>query len=376
MARPSSPMLPTGAGATRWVVMEVLRRDLALLPKAHLHLHLAGAMRPTTLVELARDQGRRLPPELVDPTGTRVDVSARRGWSRFQRLYDAAREVVVGADEVRRLVREIAEDERTAGSGWVEVQVDPSSYAARLGGLQATVEVVLDAMAAAARDTGVGMALVVAANRTRHPGDAETLARVARRFTDPVGGGPRVVGFGLSNDETKGPPEHFTKAFRIAKDAGLLSVPHAGELRGTRSVRGAVEALQADRLGHGVRSVEDPETVRLLAERGVVLEVCPASNVALGVAGAVELVPVRQLRAAGVPVALGADDPLLFRSGLLEQYAAVRLQQGLDDDALAGLAGDAVRGSAAPTEVQQRLLDGIAGWRAAPAAAQGAGHGA
>jgi adenosine deaminase len=347
--------------------MDVASRDLALLPKAHLHLHLAGAMRPSTLVELAAEQGRRLPAELLDPTGARLDVTARRGWSRFQRLYDAAREVVTGPDEVRRLVREIAEDERTAGSGWVEVQVDPSSYAARLGGLQPAVEVVLSAMAEASAQTGVGMALVVAANRTRHPGDAETLARVARRFADPPGGGPSVVGFGLSNDETKGRPEEFAKAFRIARDAGLLSVPHAGELRGARSVQGAVEALHADRLGHGVRSVEDPQTVRLLAERGVVLEVCPASNVALGVAGAVELVPVRQLRDAGVPVALGADDPLLFRSGLLEQYAAVRAQQGLDDSALAGLAGDAVRGSAAPAQVKARLLAGIQAWLAAPA---------
>ena len=336
-------------------------RDLALLPKAHLHLHLAGAMRPATLVELAAEQGRRLPAELLDPTGARLDVTARRGWSRFQRLYDAARDVVAGPAEVRRLVREIAEDERAAGSWWVEVQVDPSSYAARLGGLQATVELVLDAMREATAATGVGTALVIAANRTRHPADAETLARLARRF---VGRG--VVGFGLSNDETKGRPEEFAKAFRIAREAGLLSVPHAGELRGTRSVQGAVEVLGADRLGHGVRSVEDPRTVQLLAERGVVLEVCPASNVALGVAGAVELVPVRQLQDAGVPVALGADDPLLFRSGLLEQYAAVRDQQGLPDGALAGLAADAVRGSAAPDEVKAELLDGIDDWLATP----------
>ncbi len=341
-----------------------MNRDLVALPKAHLHLHLAGAMRPSTLVELADRQGRRLPPELLDPAGARLDVTARRGWSRFQRLYDAAREVVAGPDEVRRLVREIAEDERAAGSGWVEVQVDPSSYAARLGGLQATVELVLDAMATAEQATGTGMALVVAANRTRHPAEAETLARLASRFA-----GRGVVGFGLSNDETRGLPEEFAKAFRIAREAGLLSVPHAGELRGSRSVRGAVELLGADRLGHGVRAVEDAATMALLASRGVVLEVCPASNVALGVAGAIERVPVRELRAAGVPVALGADDPLLFRSGLLEQYAAVRAQQGLDDEALAALAADAVRGSAAPAQRRADLLAGIEAWLAAPSRA-------
>ena len=335
-------------------------RDLAALPKAHLHLHLTGGMRPATLVELAAEQGRRLPSELLDPAGTRLDVTARRGWSRFQRLYDAARDVLRGPDDVRRVVREIAEDEAAAGSRWVEVQVDPSSYAARMGGLQATVELVLDAMAAATRGTGVGMALVVAANRTRHPGEAETLARVARRFA-----GRGVVGFGLSNDETRGRPEEFAKAFRIARGAGLLAVPHAGELRGVRSVHGAVHDLGAHRLGHGVRSVEDVATMALLAERGVVLEVCPASNVALGVAGAVEEVPVRTLRAAGVPVALGADDPLLFRSGLLDQYAAVRDRQGLDDAGLADLAECAVRGSAAPDGVKADLLAGIRRWVAA-----------
>ena len=337
------------------------RRDLRALPKAHLHLHLTGGMRPSTLVELADRQGTRLPAELLDPSGARLDVTARRGWTRFQRLYDAARDVLRGPDDVRRLVREIAEDEAAAGSGWVEVQVDPSSYAARLGGLQATVELVLSAMADASRSTGVGMALVVAANRTRHPGDAETLARLAKRFAERG-----VVGFGLSNDETRGRPEDFAKAFRIARDAGLLAVPHAGELRGERSVRGAVEVLGAARLGHGVRAVEDAATVELLASRGVVLEVCPASNVALGVAGALEDVPVRTLRAAGVPVALGADDPLLFRSGLLDQYAAVRDRSGLSDEDLADLARCAVEGSAAPDDVRARLLAGIDAWLAAP----------
>jgi len=337
------------------------RRDLRTLPKAHLHLHLTGGMRPQTLVDLARKHGVRLPAELLDPAGTRVDVSARRGWTRFQRLYDAARDVLRTPDDVRRLVREIAEDEAAAGSGWVELQVDPSSYALRMGGLPATVELLLDALAQAQAATGVGTALVLAANRTRHPFEAETLARLAKRYA-----GQGVVGFGLSNDETKGPPEDFAKAFRIARDAGLVAVPHAGELRGTRSVLGAVEVLGAARLGHGVRSVEDPATVALLAERGVVLEVCPASNVALGVAGAVEEVPVRALRAARVPVALGADDPLLFRSGLLAQYEAVRDSAGLTDDDLADLARCAVRGSTAPPDVRARLEAGIDAWLAAP----------
>jgi len=332
---------------------------LARLPKAHLHLHLTGGMRPATLLELAAEQGRSLPRGLLDPATADLDVTVLRGWWKFQRLYDAARALLAGPAQVRRVVAEIAEDERAAGSGWVELQVDPTTYAPRLGGLQATVELLLDAMAGAARDTGVGMALVVAANRTRHPAEAETLARLARRFA-----GRGVVGFGLSNDETRGDTAAFAKAFRLARDAGLLAVPHAGELRGPRSVRAAVERLGAGRLGHGIRAVEDPALLALLAERGVALEVCPTANVALGVLPDVSRVPVPALRAAGVDVALGADDPLLFRSGLVEQYAAVRAAHELSPAALADLAACSVRASCAPEEVKARLLAGVRRWLA------------
>ena len=175
-----------------------------------------------------------------------------------------------------------------------------------------------------------------------------------------------MVGFGLSNDETRGVTAEFAKAFRLARDAGLVAVPHAGELRGPRSVRDAVELLGARRLGHGVRAVEDPALLGLLAERGVVCEVCPASNVALGVLPDTAAVPVARLRAAGVPVALGADDPLLFRSGLVAQYEGARTALGMSDAALADLAACSVRGSTAPDDVQRRLLAGIDAWLAAP----------
>ena len=332
-------------------------RELSTLPKAHLHLHLTGGMRPATLLALAAEQGVRLPAELLDPLGARMDVTIRRGWPRFQRLYETARGMLTGPDQVRRVLREIVEDQAAAGVGWLEIQVDPTTYAPRLGGLQATVELVLAELAAGTAATGVGTGLIIAGNRTRHPSESETLARVARRFA-----GRGVVGFGLSNDETRGDTAGFAKAFRLATDAGLIAVPHAGELRGPRSVRDAIEHLGAVRLGHGVRSVEDPALLALLAERQVVCEVCPASNAALGVLASMAESPVVRLRAAGVPVALGADDPLLFRSGLLEQYAAARELMGVTDEGLADLAACSVRGSAAPPEVRQRLLAGIDRW--------------
>jgi adenosine deaminase len=315
-------------------------------------------MRHATMLELARENGVRLPEPLRSEQPMRLSAVDERGWFRFQRLYDTARSVLQTPADVRRLMSEVAADERTDGSGWLEIQVDPSGYAARFGGLTSFMDLVLDATSRAAAETGVGIGVVVAANRTRHPLDARTLARLAARYADRG-----VVGFGLSNDERRGRAEDFEAAFRIAERAGLLATPHAGELAGPASVRAAVEALGAARVGHGVRAVEDPTVLDLLARRGVACEVCPASNVALGVYGTLAEVPLRTLLVAGVPVALGADDPLLFGTRLADQYDLVRTTHGLDDDELADLAEMSVTVSRAPAGVRDRLLAGIRFWR-------------
>src|SRR5207342_3837750 len=162
------------------------------------------------------------------------------------------RAVLRGPDDVRRLLTETARDERADGSGWLEIQVDPSGYAGRFGGITDMIELVLDAAAAATAVTGVGIGVIVAANRTKHPLEARTLARLAAQYA-----GRGVTGFGLSNDERRGAAHEFAAAFRIAARAGLLLVPHGGELAGPDSVRVCVDDLHAGRLGHGVRSVED-----------------------------------------------------------------------------------------------------------------------
>ncbi len=321
-------------------------------------------MRHETLVELAERDGIRLPPALRDEWPPALSAADEKGWFRFQRLYDVARSVLRTEDDVRRLVREAAEDDDADGAGWTELQVDPSGYAARFGGITAFTELVLDAVRDAERSTALRMAVVVAANRTRHPMDARTLARLAAQYA-----GRGVVGFGLSNDERRGRVEDFAPAFAIARRAGLASVPHGGELRGPESAAACLSALHADRLGHGVRAVEDPAVLRQVVDAGVALEVCPVSNVALGVYSTVEEVPVPDLLDAGVPIALGADDPLLFGSRLAGQYAVVRAAHGLGDETLAELARMSVRSSYAPDDVRHRLLAGIDGWLAAAAPA-------
>jgi adenosine deaminase len=332
-------------------------RDVRALPKAHLHLHFTGSLRPATLRELADRHGVRLPDALLGLKPPELTATDERGWFRFQRLYDIARSVIRTPEDVRRLLREAAEDERADGSGWLEIQVDPTTYAKWLGGLTPTVELIIDAAREASELTDVGVAVVIAANRTLHPMEARVLARLAARYL-----GRGVVGFGLSNDERRGPAREFERAFAIARQAGLPAVPHGGELAGARSVRECLQDLRATRIGHGVRSVEEPDLVRELARAGVVLEVCPASNVALGVVSKPADVPLPALREAGVAVALGADDPLLFGSRLADQYELVREAHGCSDEELAELARCSIHGSFAPPGVKSRLLDGVAAW--------------
>jgi len=340
--------------------------DLALLPKAHLHLHFTGSMRTSTLAELAVEVGVRLPAALLD--GDPLELPpGHRGWFRFQRMYDLARSCVRSESAMRRIVLEAAQDDKAEGSQRLEMQVDPTSYAPFVGGVTPALEIVLDAARQASRTTGVEVAVVVAGSRMRHPLEARTLARLAARYT---GDGPgEVVGFGLSNDERRGETSDFAPAFAIARRAGLASVPHGGELLGPAHVEQVLGHLRPDRIGHGVRAAEDRRVLDRVVAAGTALELCPASNVSLGVFAEPGLVPLRTLVDAGATVALGADDPLLFGSRLVAQYEAARSVHGFSDDELADLARSSIRASRASDGTRARMLADVDGWLALARAA-------
>jgi len=337
-------------------------RPVGLLPKAHLHLHFTGSMRLTTLTSLASKHSIRLPDALAGSWPPALSMGDERGWFRFQRLYDMARACVRDESDMRRIVREAAVDDAAEGSQWLEIQVDPTSYAPFVGGITPALEIILDEARSASEDAGIGVAVIVAASRVRHPLDSRILARLAARYAGDGSG--HVVGFGLSNDERRGITAEFAPAFDIARRAGLACVPHGGELLGAASVRETLIALAPDRLGHGVRSVEDPRVLEEVVRRGVTLELCPGSNVALGVYGAVGDVPMRQLIKAGASIALGADDPLLFGSRLSAQYDIARNAHGLSDVELAELARGSVTGSRAPESARKQMFAGIDTWLA------------
>ena len=267
--------MSTTAAGSGW---GVIGRDLRVLPKAELHLHLHGAMRPSTLVDLSAAAGLRAP-----------DPRAFADFAGFQVIYRAARTCVTRPEYLRRL----------------------------------------------------------------------GLARFAARHA-----GRGVHAFGLAGDEAVFPTEPFAPAFAIARDAGLTAAPHAGEMAGPGSVRAAVHLLGARRIAHGIRAVEDPSTVELLREFRVSLDICPTSNVALGIVPSLSEHPLPALLDAAVACTLGADDPLLFGTGLLGEYQLARTGLGLSDEQLAALARTSITTSGAPPELISSASQGIDDWLA------------
>lgn len=336
-------------------------RNLDALPKAHLHLHFTGSMSLDTLRRLAAEAHLDIPDSLLDSTALDVPYTVR-GWYRFQRFYDVARRVVNSEAALRHVVRQAAFDDAAEGSRRLEIQVDPTSYAPYVGGLIEALEIVMDEARAATEISGVQVGVIVAASRIRHPLDARTLARLASKH---AGTGPgQICGFGLSNDERAGNTRDWEMAFQIARRAGLPGVPHGGELLGPEHIRTVIEALQPTRLGHGVRVAEDPALLREVVERKLVLEVCPMSNVRLGVYHKVADVPLRTLVAAGARIALSADDPLLFLSRLSDQYRVAREEHGFSDEELAALAASSIDASFATDSDKARWHGEIASWLA------------
>ena len=321
-------------------------RGLASLPKADLHLHLEGAMRPGTVADLASTYAE--PP---------LQVGCYRSFDEFQHCYRAVVKLIRTRSDLRRLVREVVQDAAASGAVWIEPHFNPTTYAPALGSAQDVLDLVLDTGTAAGQTTGVGFGLTLSASRNRDPKDATVLARLAADYADHG-----VVAFGLTGDEAATPAEAFSEAFAIARGAGLISAPHAGELMGGSSIRSTLGALSPDRIAHGVRAVEHPALMERLADERITLDVCLTSNRVLGVVKHIEEHPLRHLLDSGVPCSLGSDDPLLLKTSLLTEYQTARTHLSMTDRHLATLAGTSIRSSGAPADLIARALTGIKDW--------------
>lgn len=332
-----------------------MSRDLKSLPKANLHLHFAGAMRPHTVLELAKLHGINLDPDL-----DYANDDWSRGnheWDSFQRRYDTATSTIQNEDDIRRVILEAAEDNAADGAMWLELSVNPSRCGRLLGSLTNAMEVLTDACRQAEAATGIGMGLVITTNWKVTSPEAELLAETAATYA-----GKGVVGFGIAGDDRIGQIETFQKAFSIAKQAGLKAVPHSGFYSPPSHILQCAELLGADRIGHGISAGRNEKALRILAQKGIALEVCPASYPPLGVAESLADVPLRAIYDSNVAIALGTDDPLLFGASLTDQYEAARSFHNFSDEELASLARQSFEVSTAPSALKEAGIKRINQW--------------
>ncbi|MVZ91742.1 adenosine deaminase [Microbacter sp. ANSKLAB05] len=315
------------------------------LPKAHLHVHLEAAMREATLRQWCAEDGIEAPP-LVEY----ADFTA------FLGAYGLLIDLLHTPERVGRLLDEVVADAAAQGVVALEFASIPEKAVA-FGSAEEALEFILPAAADAGRRHGVWTGSIVSIDRGAGREHALEAARLAARFADRG-----VVAVGLVADERGNPVADAAGAFAIARDAGLGVVPHAGELAGPDEVRSAIE-LGVDRIQHGVRAVEDPRVLELLAERGTCLDVCPTSNVVLDVYPSLEEHPLPRLLEAGVRCSLGADDPLLFGVDVVDEYVAAHERMGVSVARLVGVARASIEASFAPDDVKRDALARIEAWR-------------
>jgi aminodeoxyfutalosine deaminase len=290
-------------------------------PKIELHVHLEGTVRPRTLLEIARRNDYALP---ADTEEGLADLYDFRDFAHFIEVWVLTTNALRRADDFRQVVLDYAAEAVSHGAVYVEAIFSPSERVRRGVGWDEIFSGYCDGAAEARERYGLEVRLTPDIVRGFPLEDAEQTVRYAAGYRDRG-----IVGVGLGGLEAKYPPEPYERVFALARDEGLASVPHAGEVAGPPSVRGALEALGADRLRHGIRAADDPGLLREIAGRRIVLDVCPISNLRTRAVRSLEEHPLPQLAAAGALCSISTDDPAMFGTDLARDCeAAVSL--GLD----------------------------------------------
>jgi adenosine deaminase len=322
-------------------------RDLTALPKAHLHVHLESTVRWSTLQDIGDANGVPVPEHL----------SAGAVFDGFRSFGDAnalIRDCLRTPDDFHRIALEFCADEAALGTAYAEVSFSASSHGDRLGDLAMPLEAVIAGLADGAA-YGIECRVLLDHSRRRTERGPRTLD-LALRYADQG-----VIGIGLAGDESY-PLAPFKDVLDRAAGAGLHLVHHAGETAGPESIREALGTGRAERIGHGIRILDDPG---LVGEIEVPLEVCPTSNVALGLVPSYADHPLPRLLAAGLAVTINTDIPnVLGDLTLTGELTRVRDAFGLDDTALASLNTTAVDASFAPPATKSRLHTATTTWLA------------
>ena len=316
------------------------------VPEAELHVHLEGTAPPELITRIAARNGLSLPDRLLETDGR----FRYTDFLDFLRTYDLAASVIRTGEDYRDITYEYLCSCARGGAIYVELTASPDHAA--LVGLsdEEHWEGIAPGIDDARRDAGIEGRILVSAVRNFGVEQALRVARHAAEHPHPY-----IVGFSMAGDEAGYPAHDFVEVFEIAADAGLGCTIHAGEWAGPDSVRSALE-LPITRISHGVRAIEDPALVSELAARGIVLECCPTSNVVLGVYPSYEEHPLPALRAAGVRVTLGSDDPPYFGATIDGEYKVCAERFGFDDDELREITRTAIDAAFCDEDLRAALL--------------------
>ncbi|WP_343502001.1 adenosine deaminase [Alloyangia pacifica] len=293
------------------------------LPKVELHLHIEGAAPPSFIRGLAQEKKVRL-----DGVFAEDGSYIYRDFVHFLEVYEAATSVLKSPEDYARLTRAVLEECAKNGVIYAETFISPDFCGGGdLGAWREYLHAMQDAADSAEREMGITLRGVVTCVRHFGPEKAKAAARCAAETA-----GDWICGFGMGGDENRGEQRDFAYSFDMAREAGLRLTTHAGEWRGAAEVRRAIEDLGVERIGHGVRAIEDPALVDLIAERGITLEVCPGSNVRLGVYPSLAAHPIQKLRDRGVRVTVSTDDPPFFHSTMVQEYENLARTFGWEEE--------------------------------------------
>lgn len=320
---------------------------MASIPKAELHAHLEGTIAPATAKKIAARNGVAMPADMFDGENYRWS-----GFLEFLKAYDKAAAVIKTARDYTDITYAYLSARAKGGSVYEELILS-RDHAVKIGlSWPQMVEAVALGCEKAKTETGIECRLLASFVRHCPPESWMAAAQACRDYPHPL-----VTGISIAGDENS---HHFcdlVPAADVAREAGLKISAHAGEAAGPQSVWDALEHIQPERIGHGVRSIEDPALVAELVRRGVTLEVCPSSNIAIGIYPSYEVHPLRKLWDAGVKITLGSDDPPFFHTTLEREYGITSEKFGFSDVELLQITRNAIDAAFVDEKTRQTLLN-------------------
>lgn len=336
--------------------MKKMEQIVRTMPKVELHVHLEGAVPPEVLLELARRNRVILPATTIDELNEWYRFT---DFSHFVQVYLAISDCIRTPDDIELVARAFLENQASQNIVYSEVTYTAYTHA-RFKGIPYREQLAALARARTWAETALGVSMGIILDIPRLVTPEEGL-HIAKQAVQGMSDG--VVALGLGGDEAKHPPEKFKASFDLAHAAGLPCVPHAGEMAGASSIWDAIQKLHAVRIGHGIRCLEDPALVALLRERQIPLEVCPTSNVCLGVVANFADHPLPKLQHAGLCITLNSDDPALFHTSLTNEYLRVVEAFGFDEATVIGFAHNAIRASLLPADARSAIETTFLQWK-------------